>query len=645
MYYHEVLIADSQYHSKAPLTYSFERKLPANSVVSVRLKNRLVTGFVTTHVSKPNFSVKPIQALLSGQPLPAHAFKLAEWLSDYYACELSAVLRQFAPSSLTTGQLDELAELPAIQTDIDLDSPLTAEQKKAINFIDNYKGTTVLLHGETASGKTRVYLELVKTSLKRGKSSIILTPEIALTTQLERAAKQKIKADIYVLHSQLTPSSRRKIWFSILTANRPVLIIGPRSALFAPVADLGLVVVDEAHEPAYKQEQTPRYHAVRTASQLGIISGAKVILGTATPAISDYYLASQKSAIATMQGAAKTSQKNLPILVVDSRDKANFSRNSYISNKLIDEISTTLSLGKQSLIFYNRRGSARLILCHHCGWQDICPNCDVPLIYHGDLHKVQCHICGFKKNPPTVCPSCGRSDVIYRGIGTKTLAEIVQKLFPAARIARFDSDSPSGQRLNEIYDELAAGKIDILIGTQQVAKGLDLPNLARVGILGAETAFTLPDYTSEERAFQLLYQVAGRVGRGHGDGMVIVQAYTPDNPAIKQAINRDYLTFYNHMLRERKAYNWPPFCYLAKLVCRRASPAGAERAAISLKASLAAQGLPVQIIGPTPAFYARRGKYYYWQLVIKAKQRSHLTQLAKSVPAGWSIDLDPIDLL
>jgi len=251
----------------------------------------------------------------------------------------------------------------------------------------------------------------------------------------------------------------------------------------------------------------------------------------------------------------------------------------------------------------------------------------------------------FQHSPPVACLKCNNPDIIYKSIGTKALADQVERLFPDRVVKRFDSDNVVGEQLNEVYGELLNGKVDILVGTQLLAKGLDLPRLGLVGVVSAESSLTLPDYTAEERTFQLLYQIIGRVGRGHSQGEVVVQTYEPDSIVIRSAVARDFDSFYKHALVERQTFRFPPFSYLMKLVCRRATLNGAQTASQRLKNDLASQGLPVEIIGPTPAFYARRGKYFYYQLVAKSKDRDHLLQLAKIVPADWQIDLDPADLL
>jgi primosomal protein N' (replication factor Y) len=607
----------------------------------------MVTGFVLGEVKKPGFATKSIKTLLSEQPLPKHCLELAGWLEEYYVCTPSEAMRQFAPSKPTIRKIsvDEVAAVAEPQQ-LEMDKPLTADQKKALSFIRKNPNTTSLLHGNTGTGKTRVYLELAQETLKAGKSVILLTPEIALTSQLAAAVEQQLPSPTYVLHSQLTASQRKKIWLAILESSEPTVIIGPRSALFSPVKDLGLIVIDEAHEPAYKQESSPRYHAVRVASQLGNLTGAEVLLGTATPLVTDYYLAKQHGSITRMtQMAISDITSVVKTEIVDLKDHASFSRNPFLSNQLIDAITTTLSSNKQVMLYLNRRGTARLILCKICGWQLLCPNCDIPLVYHGDHHEVRCHTCGYNAVPPVACANCGNPDIIYRSMGTKALLENAAKLFPQFRIARFDSDNLVGERVHETYSKLKTGEIDILVGTQLLAKGFDLPKLGLVGVISADGSMGLPDYSSEERTFQLLYQVIGRVGRGHGKGRVVVQTYEPDSAVLRAAINRDYISFYEYLIKERQAFRFPPFAYLLQLTCRRASAASAQKAAENLKVKLSALGLPVEIIGPTPAFYARRGDSYSYQLVAKSKSRDHLVTLARAAPADWTTNLDPADLL
>ena len=645
MPYYEVLVASKSYRGEA-LTYDSAEKLEPLSVVSVPLRASTVTGFISRAVGKPKFAAKDVKTVLSSSLLPAHCLELARWMADYYACSLGEALRQFAPTrpiSRLGAVVPELSSASDLK--LDLDAPLTVDQSKAITKISAAAGTTYLLHGDTATGKTRVYMELARETLQNGRSVILLTPEISLTTQLEKAATELDKP-VFVFHSQLSAATRKKIWLKVLESSEPVVVIGARSALFAPVRNIGLIVLDEAHEPAYKQDQAPRYLTSRVASQLGKLSNSKVVLGTATPSVSDYFIGSQYDAIVTMkEPAIARKTKPTKAQIIDLKDRTKFSRSPYLSNLLIDEINEALSAKKQAMVYLNRRGSARLILCKNCGWQLLCPNCDLPLVYHGDEHSARCHTCGHKASPPTQCPSCKNPEVIYRSVGTKALAEELGRLFPQAKIKRFDSDNAAGERLNEQYENLRAGRVDIMVGTQLLAKGLDLPGLGVVGVISADSSLALPDFSSEERSFQLLYQVIGRVDRGHGTGKVIIQTYHPDSPAVKAAAGKDYQLFYKHSLAERQAFKFPPFAHLLKVTSKRVTDSGAEKAALRLKKQVREMKLSVEVIGPGPAFRARRGAHHYWQLVVKSKDRWQLVEIARAAPADYRVDLDPVNLL
>jgi primosomal protein N' (replication factor Y) len=647
MHYYEVLIADGKYRTSTPLTYSSEEVLPRMSIVTVPMRGRSVTGFVLTEVNKPTFETKPIKAVLSQAVLPTHVYDLANWLKDYYSSSLGESLKQFAPSKPTIRKKSVEPLLPTADpsTQLEIEAPLTSKQENAIKEIKKSPSTTVLLHGATGSGKTRVYLELAKDTLKEGRSVILLTPEISLTTQLSQIARQALNTPVFVLHSQLSQARRKDIWKAILESTGPIAIIGPRSALFSPVHNLGLIILDESHEPAYKQDQSPRYHASRVASQIGVLTGSKVILGSATPSVTDYYLAEKHNAIVSMKQRAIGGKDETSTQIIDLKDRANFTNSQYLSNLLIDSIKKNLNSKKQVMVYLNRRGSARLILCNKCGWQLLCPNCDIPLVYHGDNHSVRCHICGHNGSPPSECEVCQNPEIIYTSIGTKALIDEVKHLFPGRAIQRFDSDNTTGERLHELYDKLHKGEIDILVGTQLLAKGLDLPRLGLVGIISADTSLSLPDYSSEERAYQLMYQVIGRVGRGHSKGEVILQSFEPQSEVIRSAVNRDWNGFYEYTKAERQKFHFPPDSFLMQLTCKRATLNGVEQASKKVKLSLLAQKLPVEIIGPTPSFYSKRGKYYYWQIIIKSKQHAYLVELAKIVPQDWTVNIDPINLL
>jgi primosomal protein N' (replication factor Y) len=571
---------------------------------------------------------------------------LLAWLRLYYPAPLGTLLSLFIPAGLAqTSRAKEKTNTESPQKPKSL-PPLTAEQSQVMEMIEKSTAHTLLLYGETGTGKTRVYLELVKKQLLSGKSAILLTPEIGLTPQLAQTFIDSFPDCVVILHSTLTPAQRRDEWLKVLSTKQPVIVIGPRSAIFSPVHNLGLIIIDECHDGAYKQEAAPYYQTTRVAAKLAELNQIKLILGTATPLVSDYYaLASKGLPIARMQQLATQSNHEVVIETVNLKDRDGFSRSQWISNKLIEQLSLTLQRGGQSLVFLNRRGTARLVICHNCGWQALCPRCDLPLTYHGDSHSLRCHTCGFRDKAPAACPSCKSVDIVFKSVGTKTIVSELQRILPKARIMRFDSDTKKADRLEANYEAVKHGEVDILVGTQMLSKGLDLPKLELLGIIMADTSLSFPDFTAEERTYQMLSQVLGRVGRGHRQGHVVLQSFNPDGPVIQAAIKRDYKTFYQSQLLERKMYKFPPFYYLLKLTCSRASSASAEKAARTLADKIQASKLSVEIAGPSPAFIEKNNDKYQWQIILKSKNRSDLLEIIKLVPANWTYDIDPSNLL
>ena len=644
MNYFEVMVASQRYHSFEPLTYSSEATLSVGDVVSVPLKNQTVPAVVTKSVSKPSFKSKEIIEKIGVSQLPDELIRLTEWINEYYPSPGGLIMQTVLPASVTQHgrQRDNMARA----NDVELLPKLTSEQQRALQEINQVFPLPVLLHGETATGKTRVYTEIATQQIEAGKSVLVLTPEIGLTPQLVRSFQHTFTQPVSVLHSNLTPAEKRQAWLSILDHQGPQIVIGPRSALFAPVHNLGTIIIDEFHEQSFKQSQAPYYQTTRVAAHLASLHRAQLILGSATPLVSDYFAFKAKDlSIVRMVNPAIMSSHTLNISVVHLRDSEQFSRSKHLSVALINAISTTLELHEQSLIFLNRRGSARLVLCENCGWQAVCPRCDIPLTYHGDEHKMHCHTCGYHDAAPSSCPECGHADLHYKSIGTKTIVEEIKKLFPAAKIKRFDSDLEKAERLESVYKDLRDGKVDILVGTQMLSKGLDLPKLSLLGIINADTSHYLPDYTADEQAYQLLTQLMGRVARGHRDGQIIVQTHHPDDPTLLSALERNYEKFYSKQIDQRQAFRYPPFCYLLKLRCSRRSSKSAQTAANGLVELIKSLGLAVETIGPSPAFQAKSHNQYHWQVIVKSKQRKHLVKIIKALPANVFYDLDPVNLL
>ena len=644
MKYYEVLVGDMQYHGNDALTYSSETELHTGAVVRVTLRAKPVLAIVIKAVPKPSFAAKAITASAPFQPFPATNLKLLAWLRAYYPAPLGSVVRQFLPPSTAFPKPTEIKPL-ASTPDPQPAAPLTTEQQHAIETITG--SGSYLLHGITGSGKSRVYIELATRTLAAGRSAVILTPEIGLTAQLTDTFRSSFGANVVVLHSAMTAATRRDAWYQLLEATSPMVVIGPRSALFSPLKNIGLVVVDEAHDQAYKNESAPHYHASRVAAVLAQLHTAVFVSGSATPSVEDYYVATEKKRpiVAMQHLATQTSDGPKTIVPVDLRDQTNFSRSRILSKQLIAATTASLAAHEQTLLFLNRRGTANVVLCSSCGWQVACPHCDLPLTYHADEHRLRCHVCGYTTHLPGSCPQCGNADILLKSIGTKAVLDEVARLFPQAAVQRFDTDLHKDDRLEQHITALQSGSADIIVGTQMITKGLDLPRLSVVGIINADSSLLIPDYTAAERTFQIISQVTGRVGRGHRAGTVVVQSYEPGNVTLQAATTGQWQAFYDRELAERKQYHFPPFCFLLKLNCLRATSKAAETAANKLAATVEELHPSVTIEGPTPAFHPREKGKYNWQIIVKSSTRTALIDIIRNLPSGWAYDIDPINLL
>lgn len=643
MHYAEVAIASAVYHGNDALTYSHGQQLSMGSIVIVPLRKEQVVGIVMRTVAKPHFAVKPVARVPDLPVLPLPMINLLSWMRLYYPGAFGAITQQFVPKSLPKKPVDVLAFTDPPHPSL---PKLTADQQNAIEAI-NGPGT-YLLHGDTGTGKTRVYIELAKKQMAAGKSSLILTPEIGLTSQLAADFRHTFGDRVFIMHSQLTEVTRQRLWVELLKQKEPVILVGARSALFCPLYRLGLIVVDEAHEPAYKQDQVPYYHTSRVAAKLAELHASPMVLGSATPLVTDYYLAkAKKRPILRMQQTASSAHEEHAgtIAVVDLRNRSLFTQKSYLSDQLIKAMQENLMKHEQTLLFLNRRGTARVIFCEQCGWQALCPHCDVPLIYHNDTHTIRCHGCNYMAATPGSCYSCHNASIIFTSIGTKAIVSEVRRLFPEASIMRFDTDNKKHERIEQNYEAVKKGTVDILVGTQTLAKGLDLPKLSLVGVVIADTSLLFPDFSSEERTYQLLSQVVGRIGRGHRASQAVIQTYNPDSPILRSVISKDWQSFYQREIEGRKNFLFPPFCYLLTLTCRRASVQTAEQIAGKLARTLIEAKLPIRIEGPAPAFREKVKNKYQWQLVIKAKDRAVLLAIIDRLPSGWSYDIDPLNLL
>ena len=646
MWFYEVAPTKIVRSGVAAFTYHSSDELSVGQIVTIPVGKQTLNGVILKAVAKPEYATKEISSVTEPQSLPTPLIELSLWLSDYYRTPLATVLQTVLPRGLTTNR--RVKESKPHESSRDRTQiVLNEDQAAAVRTIMQLESGTTLLQGVTGSGKTEVYKEIARRTLAAGRSTIVLVPEISLTSQVVDEFTHEFP-DVLVTHSHMTEAQRHVAWKTALNSEYPLIVIGPRSALFMPVPKLGAIVVDEAHEPSYKQEQAPRYSALRAAGVLGKAAGARVILGSATPLITDRYVAeAYSSPIVTLSKSARGGAKATATTLVDMKKKENFKKHRFISDILLQQIEHNIASGKQTLIFHNRRGSASTTLCKDCGWSAECSRCFVPLVLHADTYRLSCHICDHTEKVPTNCPVCQSVDIIHKGIGTKLIESELRRFFPKASIARFDGDNISAETVNERYKELYDGSIDIAVGTQVVAKGLDLPKLHTVGVIQADSGLALPDFASTERAFQLLAQVVGRVGRDERDTTVVVQSYQPTHPVIQFGLTQDYEGFYDYALKERQKGGFPPFRYLLQLTNVYKTEAAAIRNAKELAATLRRiVAKDVEVLGPTPAFYERQHDTYRWQLVLKSPRREALIQSLEHVPpTHWQANLDPSSLL
>jgi primosomal protein N' (replication factor Y) len=519
----------------------------------------------------------------------------------------------------------------------------------------------ILLHGVTGSGKTEIYLRTLAEMLQQGKQAIVLVPEIALTPQTIHRFASRFPGNVAVLHSKLSLGEQFDEWRRIRDSQVDV-VIGSRSAIFAPLPRLGLIVLDEEHEWTYKQtDQAPRYHARDVALKLAELTGALVILGSATPDVGSFYrtergefnLLELPERIQTGGVGGKEPWIGAPlppVEIVDLRAELRAGNRSIFSRALHAAMTVALAAHEQVILFLNRRGTATFIMCRDCGFVLKCQRCDAPLAYHEAEDDLVCHHCNWRTLVPDICPACWSRRIKFFGIGTQKVEEEVRKAFPGARTQRWDRDVTGGKLAHEqILERFIRHQADVLIGTQMIAKGLDLPLVTLVGVVTADTALHMPDFRMGERTFQLLTQVAGRAGRSRLGGKVIIQTYTPEHYAIQAASHHDYAAFYRQEIAFRREQGYPPFARIARLIYlnpnKEKAQKEAERFAQVLRQRVALLGLPeVRLIGPAPGYVSRLRGRYRWQIIVKAPDVHPLLE-GLPLPPGWSVDVDPVSLL
>jgi len=531
--------------------------------------------------------------------------------------------------------------------------PLTDEQRNAIAFVtmEFERFAPCLLEGITGSGKTEVYLALAETALARGRQVLVLVPEIGLTPQLLRRFRERLAAPVHALHSDLADGERTRTWLAA-ARGEVCVILGTRSAIFAPLPRAGLIVVDEEHDASYKQQDGLRYHARDLALVRAKALAVPVVLGSATPSLET--LANVASGryrrlhLSARPGAAREPK----FAVVDLRGKP---VRDGMSPELVVAVRQCLGRGEQALLFRNRRGYAPVLTCRSCGWHAVCERCDKPLTWHRGDERLRCHHCGHEQRAPQTCPQCQQPTLAPQGLGTERMEEAAAKLFPGATIVRVDRETTRRKdALDDLLNRLAPDQPGILIGTQMLAKGHDLPNLTLVGLVGVDEGLFSVDFRASERLCQLIVQVAGRAGRAHKPGTVLLQTYHPDHPLLRDLLRHGYAHVARGLLEERKQAGLPPYAYLAMLRAEAKSQTALEEF-LAAAAACAQTPQSVSLLGPMPAPMPRRAGMHRGQLLLSAGERKHLhgflpdwlarvRALAQARRVRWSVDVDPIDL-
>ena len=541
---------------------------------------------------------------------------------------------------------------------------LTPEQDftlgKITNAIRSTQYAPFLLHGVTGSGKTEIYIRAAQEVVKSGRQAIILVPEIALTPQTVRRFLNRFPGQVGLVHSKVSEGERYDTWRRARTGQLKV-VIGARSALFAPLPNIGLIVVDECHDSSYHQSEPPFYNAVDSAQMYARLCSAACVLGSATPSVSQRYSAEIKQ-IHKLDLPKRIVESGLPpVRIVDMRDELKAGHRGIFSRLLLNELESTLKRGEQAILFLNRRGTATYVFCRDCGHVMKCPDCDSPLTLHVErlMSKVKgsssdlrpstfdllCHTCGYQRHKPKTCPQCGGKHIREYGLGSEKVEAEVNALFPKAKTLRWDWDTTRKKDAHEmILTHFANHKADVLIGTQMLAKGLDLPMVTLVGIVLADVGLNLPDPFAGERVFQTLTQVAGRAGRSERGGKVVLQTFDPDNQVIQSAAGHDVDGFYQYELEQRKRLGYPPFSRLVRLEYRSTNQESAEKEAKRVAEKLSVNsGQSSAVIGPVPCFFAKVGGYYRWQIILRGT--NPLEYLHDTKLDGWRVEVDPVSLL
>jgi len=653
------LPVNSTFQYKVPDGLAFSAGIGKRVNIPFRTGNRI--GYIVKIEDQPVIAdPRPLLDVIDEAPIfTSDMIELAKWVSDNYFCGWGEALEAMIPSVLKRGKVSSSPRIKEEEEEVVPTSPHVPNEeqrevlKRVNKCIDEARHEVFLLHGITGSGKTEIYLRAMENVISKGKTGIILVPEISLTPQTVERFRSRFGDTVAVFHSRMLESARFAEWKRIKDGEAKV-VVGPRSAVFSPFDRLGLIVVDEEHEPSYKQEDPPRYHAREVAIQRAKMALAPVILGSATPSMESYYRA-VSGQYHLVELTQRIDEKKLPkVKIVDMRMELDTRSGRKVISQVMEEVlKKDISKKQQALIFLNRRGFSTFVICRKCGYVLKCFKCDSPLVFHQERKELVCHYCSRTVQPVQICPECNGDHMMYRGTGTQKVEEELRKIIPGAVIARMDSDTMAKRGSHEkVLKKFKDHEIDVIVGTQMIAKGLDFPKVTLVGVVSADANLNLPDFRSGERTFNLITQVAGRAGRGDLGGEVIVQTFTPENYAVNMAVKHDFHGFYLKEIESRRQLMFPPFTSILKMTIRGRKEEKVIATAGSLAGVISKKMPGYEIIGPVPSPMLKLRGFYRWNVLIRSKDRAGMVKDLRKAIKGFrkgsgvfvAVDVDPMTM-
>ncbi|MDP3920196.1 MAG: primosomal protein N' [Candidatus Omnitrophota bacterium] len=651
-----------------------EEKIKIGVRVRVPFRNREIVGYIVgTREYDDSLALKPVADILDGEPVLSEGMlSLTKWIGEYYGASWGESIENALPKWVKFGKKaarairrEEAREVEPDEVEHRPDVRLTADQEKSLKAIiaglDHERPKPILLYGVTGSGKSEVYIRSIREVLRRNEAAICLVPEIALTEQLRRFFLHHFGGELEILHSKLSDGERFVAWKRLESGSRRV-VLGPRSAVFSPVPKLGLIIIDEEHEGSYKQETAPRYHAREVAAWRAAQAGALLVMGTATPSLETMYRA-ERGEVTKIHLETRIGEKPMPdVQIIDLKEAfAGYKKSGILSPPLGYAIERNLKEKHGTMLLLNRRGFSTRVHCPKCGTAENCPSCEISLVHHQAEDMLLCHYCNFRKIVASGCSTCGAAMMRFAGFGTEKVESEVARRFPEARVARLDTDTARRKGAHEeILGAFRRREIDILIGTQMIAKGFDFPHVTLVGVILADVGLMLPDFRSAERTFQLLTQVAGRAGRGELPGKVYIQTYSPGHPSVRYAKEHDFSSFYLYELPSRKEHAYPPYRQLTNIIIRSRDEKKTYQFSREVRDALREELVSddhatagVEVVGPAPLPFAKLRGHYRWHVMIKApygaglieRITKRLASVRKSAAVSYAVDVDPLNIL